>query len=294
LKPGLRASHTIPRICAVRFLTTFSFLRDRARMCGRLVLAKNTPETMNVLPQSLIPVDVVDVLESLRCGGFLLDIAGRVLSFNVLAFGCLGDGLILGGEHLNAIDRLADQRLQHLVGAALSAPGAHASKSIAVPRPDRLPLVIRTLRLQEHAAQPMASPSLLLLVLDPERWPEPSHEILSQAFGLTQAEADVAIGIVSGRPLSKIAADRGVKVGTVRAHSKTVFSKTHTCSQADLTRVLTRLAFLVAPTGREIAPVQHLDQASIPLAAGSRRRAGGTVEPNARGHANASSKIRPV
>jgi len=65
-----------------------------------------------------------------------------------------------------------------------------------------------------------------------------------QTFGLTPAEAEVAIGIAAGRTLAQIAAERGVKVGTVRAHSKTVFSKTQTRGQAELTGLLTRLAFL--------------------------------------------------
>jgi len=122
------------------------------------------------------------------------------------------------------------------------------------------------------------SESLLLLVLDPELWPEPPHEMLSQAFGLTHAEAEVATGIVSGRTLSKIAADRGVKVGTIRTHLKTVFSKTHTRGQADLTRVLTRLAFLVPHTEQKIAPTQPLGSPGIKssgLRQPARRRNGG-------------------
>ena len=110
--------------------------------------------------------------------------------------------------------------------------------------------MIRTLRLHEQAGvaeqdpSSLRSPGLLLLVLDPELWPEPRHEMLAQAFGSTPAEADVAIGIATGRTLAQIAVDRHVKIGTVRAHLKTVFSKTYTRGQADLTRILTRLAFL--------------------------------------------------
>jgi DNA-binding CsgD family transcriptional regulator len=168
----------------------------------------------------------------------------------MLAVGCLGDGLVLGGDRLSAIDRNADLRLRRLVETALGTTGAPIAQSIAVQRAGRLPLMIRTLRLQEQGGLmeqdpgSLRSPGLLVLVLDPELWPEPRHEMLAQAFGLTPAEADVAIGIASGRTLAQIAVDRHVKIGTVRAHLKTVFSKTHTHGQADLTRVLTRLAFL--------------------------------------------------
>jgi DNA-binding CsgD family transcriptional regulator len=85
---------------------------------------------------------------------------------------------------------------------------------------------------------------LLLLVVDPEQWLAPPQDMLMQAFDLTRAEADVAIGIASGRTLAEIATDRDIKIGTVRAHLKAVFAKTHTRSQAELTGALTRLAFL--------------------------------------------------
>jgi len=52
-----------------------------------------------------------------------------------------------------------------------------------------------------------------------------AKEILMQTFDLTRAEADVAIGIVSGRTLAELADDRDIKIGTVRAHLKAVFSR---------------------------------------------------------------------
>src|SRR5712692_2826639 len=48
--------------------------------------------------------------------------------------------------------------------------------------------------------------------------------------------------------ITVIAADRGIEIGTVRAHTKTVFSKTRTRGQAELTGPLTRLAFVVPRT----------------------------------------------
>lgn len=82
------------------------------------------------------------------------------------------------------------------------------------------------------------------MAFDPERCKPPPPDMLTDVFGLTPAEASVAIGIVGGRHLAEIAADRGVKIGTVRAYSKTVFSKTGMRGQAELAGLLTRLAFL--------------------------------------------------
>jgi len=212
-----------------------------------------------LLPRSSLAASILAVLESLRCGGFLLDLRGRVLSLNLIAVGCLGDGLALGGEFLSATDRETDRQLQCMIGSALKGKRtAGAPTSLAVPRYCRLPLVVRTVRLDEGAQQASSAASLLLLAFDPELRSEPPRDLLIQTFGLTPAEADVAVGIVSGKSLTDIAAERGVKVGTVRAHSKTLFSKTHTRGQADLTGMLTRMSFLVPQLDGNIARVRDL------------------------------------
>jgi DNA-binding CsgD family transcriptional regulator len=201
------------------------------------------------LPSALSP-HILSVLEALGCAGFFLDIDGRVLSLNALARSCLSDGLMLSADYLSATDREADHRLRDAIRSCFNKPSPNAqdistTMVIAVPRHERLPLMIRLFLLPQLGD---TAAVLLLLALDPESRPEPSCGLLSQAFGLTQTEGLVAIGVASGKSLSKIAASRGVKIGTVRAHLKAIFSKTHTRGQADLTRVLTRLA-LFMPLG---------------------------------------------
>lgn len=182
----------------------------------------------------------------MRCGGLLLDVRGRVVSFNVIALSCLGDGLALGGERLRAGDHDTDQRLRSMIGSALQdVDHQETTLSVVIQRRSRLPLVVRFVRLDEDPERTPGTAMLLVLLLDPELRQNPPPEILAQAFELTGAESEVAIGILSGKTLAEIATARGVKVGTVRAHSKAVFSKTHTRGQADLTGVLTRLSFVV-------------------------------------------------
>ena len=97
---------------------------------------------MNAIAMRLLsepfPAPILGVLDSLRCGGFLLDLRARVLSLNLIAFGCLGDGLVLEGERLNATNRDADRRLQRLVAAELKLrkdPGPPQSKAPAARPP---------------------------------------------------------------------------------------------------------------------------------------------------------------
>jgi DNA-binding CsgD family transcriptional regulator len=201
---------------------------------------------------------ILRVLDTLRYGGFLLDLCGRVISFNIIALSCLGDGLALAGEYLRATDRAMDHRLQRMIGT--SAPdGNNASlpASVAIQRRSRLPLVLRVMRLEEEAPRAADTARILLIVLDPELPQDPPREILTQAFALTRAEAEVAAGILSGKSLAEIATMRRVKVGTVRAYSKAVYSKTQTRGQADLTGVLTRISFVVPQAPATVPQLQR-------------------------------------
>jgi DNA-binding CsgD family transcriptional regulator len=194
--------------------------------------------------ESAVPACVLRVVGSLGCAGLLLDCRRRVLFLNELARNCIGDGLTLRGERLAAKDDESDARLQHLIGLALcSSASPPPITPVVIQRACKRPLLVRVFRLEESAKPAVSSASLLIVAFDPEMCPEPPADMLTQMFGLTPAEARVAIGIVCGKNLAEIAGDLGVKIGTVRAYSKSVFWKTQTRGQAELAGLLTRLAF---------------------------------------------------
>jgi DNA-binding CsgD family transcriptional regulator len=195
---------------------------------------------------------VLNVIGCLQCGGFLLGHDRQVLFLNKIASYCLGDGLTVRGKSLAAMDRESDVRLQSLIGLALHSPQRpNELPSAVVRRGSRLPLVVRILRLEENAQPALNSARLLLVSHDPENCQVPPPDMLTDMYGLTPAEASVAIGIVGGKHLAEIAADRGVKIGTVRAHSKSVFAKTRTRGQAELAALVIRMAFLIPPRAED-------------------------------------------
>jgi DNA-binding CsgD family transcriptional regulator len=192
-----------------------------------------------------VPACVLHVFESFGCGGFLLDCEQQLLFLNPTGVDCLGDGLMMSGKRVAATDPKSDVRLQSLIGAALnSTDGTCGSTSVWVRRDSKLPLTVHIVRFGEEVRPALKQASLLLVAFDPERCDPPPPDLLTDVFGLTPAEANVAIGIADGRHLAEIAAGRGVKIGTVRAYSKSVFAKTGTRGQAELATVLTRLASL--------------------------------------------------
>ena len=89
-----------------------------------------------------------------------------------------------------------------------------------------------------HALQKLAGDSgqnlACLAIVDPNRQSTPAPEVLMELFGLTQAEARVALQIGAGKSVNEIAEDSGVKVGTIRSQVISIFAKTGLNRQQDV------------------------------------------------------------
>jgi DNA-binding CsgD family transcriptional regulator len=84
-----------------------------------------------------------------------------------------------------------------------------------------------------------------VLVLDPEFSPEGGVEhLLARLYGLTRAEAKVALQVLAGNRPSTIADGLGVSIETVKTQLKAVFQKTDTAGQSELMRMLLPLAMI--------------------------------------------------
>jgi DNA-binding CsgD family transcriptional regulator len=84
-------------------------------------------------------------------------------------------------------------------------------------------------------------PVALVLLHDPARHVVHPIKRLRALFGLTEAEALLARGLLDGRRLAEIAASRDVSVETVRTQLRSLFRKTGVSRQADLMRMLLTL-----------------------------------------------------
>jgi DNA-binding CsgD family transcriptional regulator len=93
-----------------------------------------------------------------------------------------------------------------------------------------------------HAGIPGASAvegaHIALLVADPEQTRAISPAILCEAYGLTQTEAMVAIGIANGMTIEDITAAHGTSSNTVRSQLKHIFGKVNVSRQAELVKTL--------------------------------------------------------
>jgi DNA-binding CsgD family transcriptional regulator len=76
------------------------------------------------------------------------------------------------------------------------------------------------------------------MIVDPEHEHEPSKAVIRRIFGLTNAEADVALRVMRGEGLKPISTDLAVSRATVNTHLQHIFDKTDTHRQAELVRLL--------------------------------------------------------
>ena len=81
----------------------------------------------------------------------------------------------------------------------------------------------------------------MVVIVDPERLPEPPAELLRRLYGFTKAETDIALGVLRTDGLKPLADELALSLPTVKTHLQHVFDKTATHRQAELVRLLLRI-----------------------------------------------------
>lgn len=83
-------------------------------------------------------------------------------------------------------------------------------------------------------------PSVVVTITDPSRHPEFSTELLQQAFGLTPAEARIAVEIGNGRSIKECSTEQQCSVNTTKTLLNRVYAKTGARRQSELVGLLLR------------------------------------------------------
>lgn len=87
---------------------------------------------------------------------------------------------------------------------------------------------------------------------------------LRAAFGLTDAETDIALGLADGFSATENAARRGIRDLTIRTHLKRIYEKTGVRRQCELAVLVWRLAALAAPSAGD-SPHRFIAQSAPDL-----------------------------
>jgi DNA-binding CsgD family transcriptional regulator/PAS domain-containing protein len=189
-----------------------------------------------------------EALDHLPCGVVLVDACGKVLFLNRAAQSVIAaaDGLTVRegvliaatSEDTRALGKLVVEAAATGVGAGTSPGGALTLSRPSMSTP--LPVLVTPLRGQWMLPAERRA-AAAVFVTDPNRCATVAGRQLVELFGLTPAEAQLAVALLAGKRLARIAADRGVQVPTVRNQLRAVLAKTGTGRQAELVRLLATL-----------------------------------------------------
>ena len=108
---------------------------------------------------------------------------------------------------------------------------------VMLPRVGQPPLTLMVTPLRVPLGT-RSSGAALLFMFDRQASPAVTAGIVRSLFGLTDAEAGLAVALCSGMSLDDVAGERGVSIHTTRAQLKSIFAKTGTKRQADLVSLL--------------------------------------------------------
>ena len=172
---------------------------------------------------------------------FLLCADGRISHMNKAARALLATR----GPLRDACGRLTAsrpdeaRRLERIVAAAVSPDDdKRAGGAMALSLPGRRrPLQLTSVPLREGAGS-----RAIVCVSDLETGAGPGEHVLRELFGLTPAEARVAVALFDGASLQEAAATFGVSRNTVHNQLAGVFEKTGAGRQSELVRLIARMA----------------------------------------------------
>jgi DNA-binding CsgD family transcriptional regulator len=184
-------------------------------------------------------------LDRLPVGVMLLDERGRPFVINARAREILdqGDGLAIGAQGVEAASSLETASLQAAIrGAARTAAGCGLESGGALPitRPSgRRPLAALVAPLTRRRADVWGGPvCVALFVSDPEHSPETTAEAAARLYGLSAAERRLLALLVEGETPAGAADRLALSAHTVRTQLKAIFTRTGTCRQSELLRVV--------------------------------------------------------
>jgi DNA-binding CsgD family transcriptional regulator/tetratricopeptide (TPR) repeat protein len=186
--------------------------------------------------------ELAEVLDRSLHGLILLAPDGRLRHANLAAERLLAEsgGLRITDGRLSAARAEDARRLQALVARAGAPDCGRAGGSMALQTPDRqLPLSVTIVPMTSERSQAVgADRSVLVCVTDLDAGVAMPEQQLREIFGLTPAEARLALALFEGLTPAEAAADFGLSLHTVRAQLARVFEKTGASRQSGLMRLM--------------------------------------------------------
>ena len=190
--------------------------------------------------------DLESALDWLGTALVLVDTDGKPVLANQAARRICSerDGLHLSSTRLSAQNASENGRLQEIIAKAITAGNSKSNEhggAMLISRSGKRPLqVLSAPFISPDSAQSIGAVAVVF-ISNPDRKPVPRSEILRELYGLTQAEAQLAIALLKGKSLAETAELLEVRYETARSQIKSVLHKTGTQRQGELILLLSNL-----------------------------------------------------
>lgn len=192
-------------------------------------------------------------LNRIALGAIVVDVEARPLLVNRLAEHILAqrEGLFLTPAGLAGGNPAATLTLRTAIRDTITSAARNGRTSSVGLRLERHatghPLEIIVVSLKAARRTAVERQSAIVFVADPERAHITPERLLRDLYGLTAAEARLALVIAQGASLTGAARQLEVTRNTVHAQLTSIFLKTGTSTQAELVRLLHRGAAAIRP-----------------------------------------------
>jgi len=250
----LREGERAGLFLALRSKRAGPFELEATALCRLLAphLSRAFELTLQTLAARAERAAALRTLDFIQLGIVLLDSSGRVYHVNAAARRLCdeADGLSIDAGALRAAERDEHEELTRRVrqvAASCARPGRGRSGVLTLTRPSMrraLEVLVAPLQGSTVALSP-GTPAVVVFVSDPELPHEGYEGILRRLYGLTEAEARLALFVIQGVGIAAAARTLGIGLSTARSQAQKVFQKTGTRGQTELVSLLLRGALQV-------------------------------------------------
>ena len=180
---------------------------------------------------------VLFLLDHIGCGYLALDDAKRVVEANATAYSILK---VSTRDRLNtsACFEELSKAFKHLISLSPARRTLDALTCVIVSSKQCAPLIL------SHADRNVPEGKNVVMLIDLDSCLYPNPLVLQRMFGLTPAETRLALQLAQGDIVADIARKGCLSRTTIRSQLASVFAKTQTTRQAELVKLLTRVAVL--------------------------------------------------
>ena len=171
----------------------------------------------------------------------LLNRAGEVVRANECAEKLLDNDVRIEKKRLCCSDRQATDRFDRSIKRLLWSGERSGIAPISFPRTVRSPVLVYLMRSFQLTDTPLSAYHAIAVLVDPDARLHTTIRTLQANFGLTPAEARIALSLQKGGDLQSAATQLNVSPETVRTQVKSIFAKTGVKRQAELVALLSNL-----------------------------------------------------